>query len=375
MKGRTILATSLVLAMVAPSAWALVGGPWDHLITNKFSRNNPDGLYEASVTMRNGSGFVRFTQGRNQTDLDDPIVNEESADLVGTPGGGGAGGGGGTILTPLAVTTTTNTLASSSNSAVFFKGESYFGNTYGSVNATGGSVTGVTSGTSQRFSTLEASFTGQAAAANALVDVNGLESTFNMNFSGRMTQRYPQIQFEATGKAAFFEQPPASITFSGLEDLLNSGLYDQVLQQNIDSALAATDAEIAVTEQSFQSNLSLAQQLADAQIALIQQLTAAGLGPTDVTLDTSGLTTSTTTFDSDTLAALIDVDSLVTAASGLTELNVDASGGPTETVSVRLFGGRISVQSDFSTADGNQNPDDQTGGGGTGGVNGTAVGF
>jgi len=46
-------------ALISPSAWAIVGGPWDHLRGDTFGQSNSDGLYTASVTMPNGTGFIR----------------------------------------------------------------------------------------------------------------------------------------------------------------------------------------------------------------------------------------------------------------------------------------------------------------------------
>lgn len=54
------LVIGLATLTLMPSSWAWVGGPWDHLIKGVYSRQRTDGLYEASITMRDGSGFLRF---------------------------------------------------------------------------------------------------------------------------------------------------------------------------------------------------------------------------------------------------------------------------------------------------------------------------
>ena len=81
MKGKKILAALAFTLLGSSSSWAILGGPWDHLNTDKYSQNNVDGLYEGSVTMPNGSGFLRFSQETGRENLANPVVQQDNQDL------------------------------------------------------------------------------------------------------------------------------------------------------------------------------------------------------------------------------------------------------------------------------------------------------
>lgn len=199
MKRKSTILLFLVLGLISPSAWAIVGGPWDHLRGDTFSQANTDGLYSASVTMTNGSGFLRFSSRSDQHELADEQIT--SASVTGTGGTGGS------------ITTAAN-LASRSNSVIYFEGKTYFGNTYGNVDSKAGSVFGSSSGISVLAETIRSSLTTggtSAGAGGALIDISGLSETMSLAFTGKVFEKRPQIRFRATGEISFFSRPPLQI--------------------------------------------------------------------------------------------------------------------------------------------------------------------
>lgn len=186
----------LLLAGAAPS-WAVTGGPWDHLTADTFSNANADGLYEATVTMKNGNGFVRFTQNKDNETLEQiDFANLERLVQLQSSSG---------VALPTSVLG--STLAAQSNSVIFFEGNAYFGNTYGIVNLASGTVTGVGSGQSSIVDQIQQTATTAATNLNAIVDITGLSETMSLNFVGKVTDRFPQLRFSAKGEVNFFSKP------------------------------------------------------------------------------------------------------------------------------------------------------------------------
>jgi hypothetical protein len=196
MKLGNLLVIGLTSLALAPSSWALVGGPWDHLIKGTFSRSNTDGLYEASVSMKDGSGFLRFISNTNRATLDDPITRTSQT---------------GTILTNSTNTTTVAGLAARSNTVIFYKGNAYYGSVFGTVNAATKSVNGGGGGQSAVVDQVETSVQQFAQNLNAFVNISGFSESMNITFRGRIVSQIPETRFEANGQAVFFSRPPITV--------------------------------------------------------------------------------------------------------------------------------------------------------------------
>jgi hypothetical protein len=204
-----LVALALLLGSSAPSAWAWVGGPWDQLTRDSFSRYNTDGLYEASVSLRNGVGFMRFTvdSGRNTLESSDAILNQIQAALL--TGGSIAG----------SQLNNTSSLAASSNTMIFYRGNAYVGNVYGTVNNVFKIVTGAGSGQSAMADQIQRSINttggGTGTAQNIFVNLSGIAETMNISFNGNVTKEVPELRFQATGSVQFFNRPPLEVVNTG----------------------------------------------------------------------------------------------------------------------------------------------------------------
>lgn len=202
MKGKKLFSTVLGLTLAATAhSWAITGGPWDHLSNDAYSNSNADGLYQATVTLKNGNGFLRFSTTK-ESQVVGPL---DFANLS-------------TVLNLIAQTSTTvptsvlsGTLAANSNSVIFFEGNAYFGNTYGTVDLSSGSVTGVGSGQSMIVDQIQQSAQNAAENLNAVVDITGLSETMMINFVGKVTDRFPEIRFTAKGELNLFSRPGVTV--------------------------------------------------------------------------------------------------------------------------------------------------------------------
>ncbi len=213
MKNKLLPLLGFFVATVSP-ALAITGGPWDQLRGDQFSRENTNGLYEASITLKNGSGFLRFQSNAQRQSLEDPRENIASliADALSANQTGGTGGDKGG-------------LAARSNSVIFFAGNAYFGNVFGTVSALTGGVNGAGSGQSVIVDQIEQSLADFAEDISAIVNVSGFAETFNVAFTGEVTEEVPYIRFRAEGEANFFSRPPMEVVTPGFDfsSLLNAG--------------------------------------------------------------------------------------------------------------------------------------------------------
>ncbi len=199
MKAKFFFVACMWFAFAAPG-WALSGGPWDHLNRNAFSRNNPDGLYEASVTMPDGSGFIKFEQNSDLVTLDAAEIDNFGSSQSGIFGGSSTS------------VDITSTVATRTNSLIYYQGQAYFGNTYGSVSLTSNTVSGTGSGTAALVEDLGARLQEFAEDQDAIVALDDIRESFNMNFQGKITDKYPQVRFSAKGEVSFVIPPDLTFT-------------------------------------------------------------------------------------------------------------------------------------------------------------------
>jgi len=192
MKLGNLLVMGLTTLVLSPSSWALVGGPWDHLIKGNYSRMNTDGLYEASITMLNGSGFLRFVSNTGRDTLAPAITTTNTT---------------GSLITNGSNTSSTAGLAARSNAVIFYKGNAYYGSVYGTVNAAAKTVSGGGGGQSSVVDAIETSVQQFAQNINAFVNINGFSESMNITFEGRVESQIPEIRFQAKGEAIFFSRP------------------------------------------------------------------------------------------------------------------------------------------------------------------------
>lgn len=205
MNGRKLI--SLIAGIViagAMQASAITGGPWDHLSADAFSNSNSDGLYEGTVTLKNGSGFVRFTVNKQIEELDEIDFNE----LTQIVGIFSQNTGSGSAIPPGLLS---QSLTARSNTVIFVEGNAYFGSTFGHVDISSGTVNGAGSGQSSIVEQLEQSAAGSASTVNAIVDISGLSETLSLAFTGKITQRSPQLRYSAKGEINLFSKPGLTI--------------------------------------------------------------------------------------------------------------------------------------------------------------------
>ncbi len=379
---KTKLLPVLALLLFSPSAFAIVGGPWDHLFSERFSKDNTDGTYEASVTLKNGSGFLRFGTTREREKLSDAQTEGDTFNFVDNGNTGS-----------ISQLSTVNSLASSSNSVVFYEGEAYYGNTFGYVDG-GGGVSGVLSGQAARVDQIESKLADQTAAtSSSFVSVQGMNSSMGMHFTGKIFDNKPSVRFRATGTATFFIDPPASIELVGIEKLLASGLFEEVLninQATLDQVLGAEldvqskvgalniatqkqaiDLNIAGAESAIAGTIRGAEAVGRANINWLNAYSASGVGAFDPagTALLAGIITppsinpfqvSIPTFQPSLVSdfLLVEVESLMDSVGTLTELRVDGSQQQSVERDVKVFGRRISLQvvrPEDPTAAGNNN--------------------
>lgn len=194
-----LLVMGLTTLALTSSSWALVGGPWDHLIKGVYSRRNTDGLYEASVALRDGTGFLRFVSNTGRATLGDPVVvtrNQQTTGIGAAPTG-------------------TSSLASRSNTVIFYRGSAYYGTVYGTVNIFSKTVNGAGGGQSSVVDSIETALQQFGGGGNYFVNINGISESLNIEFNGRVTSQIPEIQFEARGHAIFFSRPNITVVENG----------------------------------------------------------------------------------------------------------------------------------------------------------------
>jgi len=199
MKLGNLLVMGLTTLVLSPSSWALVGGPWDHLIKGNYSRANTDGLYEASISMKNGSGFLRFTSNTSRATLADPVTSTVGLAIQGNN-------------VSATATNSTAGLAARSNTVLFYKGNAYYGSVYGTVSSASKTVSGGGGGQSSVVDSIEASVQQLAQNINAFVNINGFSESMNITFKGKVTTQIPEIRFEAKGEAIFFSRPNINVS-------------------------------------------------------------------------------------------------------------------------------------------------------------------
>lgn len=315
MNHQALLLTLLAAIMMPVQSHAITGGPWDHLFPERFSRNNTDGVYEAVVSLENGSGFVKFESQASRLTLDDPTVEQQEAQA-------------GFFASTTTSTDVSSTLAAVSNSIIFFEGNSYFGNTFGTVDSQTGDVSGATTGQSSIVSNIENSLGALTDTAGAAIDVSGLSETMNMSFTGKVTDRNPQVRFEATGDVNFLSRPPIAFQFitQTVPGTQNNGPTVQLI---------ATIAQIAAGGSTTRSTTTTGANLTTSEDSTIR---------TTTTNETNGNTT-VNTVRTEQFGSGPNTNNVATAE---TKNDPTESSGaplvPDVTASIRLFGGRVSLE-------------------------------
>tara|TARA_R110002096_G_scaffold206192_10_gene392401 strand:- start:18372 stop:19367 length:996 start_codon:yes stop_codon:yes gene_type:complete len=313
---RNAFVLPLLAAILMPvQSQAITGGPWDHLFPEKFSRNNTDGVYEAVVSLTNGSGFIKFESQATRLTLDDPTVEEQQAQA-------------GFFSATTTSTDVSTTLAAVSNSIIFFQGNSYFGNTFGSVDAQTGDVSGSTTGQSSIVSNIENSLSGLTDTAGAAIDVSGLSETMNMSFTGNITERNPQVRFEAEGDINFLSRPPINFQFI-------TQTTPGAQNNPPTTTLVATIAQIAAGGSTTESVTTTGNETTTTQDSTVI---------TTTTNDTVGNTTTNTVRTQQTGSG---PDTNTIATNRTRNEPTESSGAPLEpdlTRTIRLFGGRVALE-------------------------------
>ncbi|CAN5152895.1 hypothetical protein BH23VER1_BH23VER1_37580 [soil metagenome] len=180
---KALTLVSTLLALGAHSASAHVGGPFsfnDH-------GGNQSGVYQAVITMKNGNGACRFSEGQ------EPQISIQSTSII------------------------------------FFRGIVYAGTCFGIVDKNAKYVQGTTNGRSNVSSTSSSNALDNIGSGNFLFlgDTAGLSSESqaigvqsgaggnigicNTSWTGKVTDTSPIVEFRAKGVAYFFGELDAQV--------------------------------------------------------------------------------------------------------------------------------------------------------------------
>lgn len=194
MKKFAVALTFISVFFQAAPVMAWVGGPYGNNTHDGFQ----GGVFQAMMTMKNGSGMLRFSTGL------EPLVS------------------------PFA------------QSVVFHKGLGYFGECFGMVDFPSKKVSGATNGLTQLLPVTATPTTGTGVPQ---VFSNGnVQKVCNTTWNGKITSSAPAVRFRAKGWAYFFDASYINTTdtviitsgiFEELQPIPNGGFRDTSIVQVI----------------------------------------------------------------------------------------------------------------------------------------------
>lgn len=200
--------SAFLFALVAvPQAQAWVGGPFDSGDYNILHER--EGVYQATMTYKNGSGFCQFAQ--------DNALGAQSTG--GTPS--------------LSVFSLEN------RSLLYYKGLTYAGTCTGVVDFEARKVFATTNGTTFLATSVTG---GGGSATNDPIVNNGLADGYaNSTFTAKITSTNPLLRFSGKGEASFVMDQDLTTAEGIVTGTLFADYWDDVLANNpvITPAVAA----------------------------------------------------------------------------------------------------------------------------------------
>ncbi|RBP43760.1 hypothetical protein DES53_105159 [Roseimicrobium gellanilyticum] len=217
MKKGLLSFSAFLFALVAvPQAQAWVGGPFDSGDYNILHER--EGVYQATMTYKNGSGFCQFSQ-------DNALGAQSTA--AGSPG--------------LSVFSLEN------RSLLYYKGITYAGVATGVVDFESRKVHGFTNGSTTVQTTITGGTGGGSASDYVVVNGNEPDPGFgfsNSQFTAKITRMAPLLRFQGKGEASFFIDPQVE----DLRDVVTTAIgtidFDAFVDPLTDSFNTAALADI-----------------------------------------------------------------------------------------------------------------------------------
>ncbi len=242
-----------VVLMPGWNAQAWVGGPWSN---NNSQPSGDDGVYEAVATMTNGTGMYRWAVRNNGTSEGDPSQTQQAG------------------VTSSNVLFNGGLTGADSSNVWYYKGITYYGRTFGTVNSAMGVVSVVANATViSNSGILNGVPVDQVASAsdtidvqvnpatssggdnpiiipgNALVQVRPQEfpGTANSSFTANINVRSGEVgkRFSGTGTIAFTREPN-SVRIVGFS------LDNVVVDRTIDGSTTSGEDQSDFSQQGHQ---------------------------------------------------------------------------------------------------------------------------
>lgn len=229
---RIIVSLVIGLSAMSSSAFALVGGPFD----NGFhggALDSANAIYQANFSMLNGTGFCYFSP--------EAIISN--------------------IGSATAATTFDNRGSMKNRSVVYYKGVTYVGSAFGSVDAETRHVEAEMNGTSELTLTVTNTtqqsgfFTSSQSSSSVqgTVVASNRGFAFNGAFTAQIYRTAPTLRFKGNGELLFLA-PTSPDSVAGLAYNAYSGLIDAIItfiagsrvQPNVTLTGIFTDAQNAI---------------------------------------------------------------------------------------------------------------------------------
>ncbi len=241
MKRISLLLASLTLG-VASTASALVGGPFDNGDYSALLDNS--GVYQAAFRFENGSGFAQFG------------TNVDIATFVDINSTGGTGLRG-------------STFSYLNRSIIYYKGVTYLGTAFGTVDHASKRIEGVTNGNSDVRTNSQSGGNNQnnsqslAAATTSLLNNGGVGFPCNTRWRAKITATKPIVRFSGTGELTVINPSLDQVAYAAIVALLTGSQNASTSGQTLSVAAQMQQLINAVTDPNASSVIPSADKIAD----------------------------------------------------------------------------------------------------------------
>lgn len=194
-------------------AFAISGGPFDNGSYSVLLERS--GVYEASYSFKNGSGYSQWTADNTQGAISQGAQITENV-------------GAGSLITEFGSSNNAN------RTVLYFMGVTYFGTAFGQVDVEARTIQGFGNANSD-YSTVSTqtqqnngffSVTTSSSFSSNTVVSSGRSYTANVNWTGKITKTYPQLRFSGSGEIAIIApngaEAVASLAYTGYSQLIDA---------------------------------------------------------------------------------------------------------------------------------------------------------
>lgn len=193
-------------------AFGWTGGPFDNNTSSILLERS--GVYEASFSFNNGSGYSQWT-------------SDNAQGAVSTGGTVTENTGAGSLLTSSGSSNNAN------RTVLYYLGVTYFGSAYGQVDTSARTIQGfgnansdyTTNSATQESGGIFTTTTSSAFSTSTVVS-SGRNYSANLNWTGDITETSPQLRFSGSGELSIIApngaEAIASLAYTGYQQLIDA---------------------------------------------------------------------------------------------------------------------------------------------------------